>query len=116
MAAALAVAVPAAAQQHWDSHRVRAVETTTPPILDGIFEEREWGRGALIDALVQQEPNEGAPATEDTEIYLLYDAETLYIGIRAWDRSGTVTATEMRRDSDSWPSLSILGIRAWPVS
>ncbi|MEM7415061.1 MAG: DUF5916 domain-containing protein [Gemmatimonadota bacterium] len=99
-AAVLAVAVPASAQQHWESHRVRAVETTTPPILDGIFEEREWGRGALIDALVQQEPNEGAPATEDTEIYLLYDAETLYIGIRAWDRSGTVTATEMRRDSD----------------
>lgn len=91
----------ASAQLNWSDFQVRAVETDTPPILDGIFEEREWGRGALIEGLVQQEPNEGAPATEETEIYLMYDAETLYIGVRAWDRSGLgVTATEMRRDSD----------------
>ncbi len=89
----------AAAQTNRDDYRLRAVPTATPPVIDGIFDEQEWGRGALVDALIQQEPNEGAPATEDTEIYVLYDAETLYIGVRAWD-SGEVVATEMRRDSD----------------
>jgi len=88
-----------AAQVVRTDYRVRAVETAVAPVLDGLLEEEVWGRGALIDALVQQEPIEGAPATERTEIYLLYDAETLYIGVRAWD-SGSVTATEMRRDSD----------------
>jgi uncharacterized protein DUF5916 len=89
------------AQVSWDSHQVRAMETGAPPLLDGFLREGEWGRGGLIEHLVQQEPNEGEPATEQTEIYVLYDAETLYIGVRAWDTSSQgVTATEMRRDSD----------------
>src|SRR5690606_30488378 len=53
------------------------------------------------DAFVQQEPNEGAPASERTEVRLLYDAESLYLGVRAFDSSPDgPTATEMRRDSE----------------
>lgn len=91
----------AEAQQLGDEYRTQATRTETAPVLDGVLEEDIWGPAGLIDELIQQEPSEGAPATEDTEIYLLYDAETLYIGIRAWQRSGHgVIATEMRRDSD----------------
>ncbi|MGB1779658.1 MAG: DUF5916 domain-containing protein [Longimicrobiales bacterium] len=89
------------AQQAGEGYRIRAVRTEVAPVLDGILEEHVWGRGGLIDELIQQEPLEGARATEDTEIHLLYDAETLYIGVRAWERSEHgVVATEMRRDSD----------------
>jgi len=89
------------AQQAGDGYRVRAVRTDVAPVLDGLLEEHIWGRAGLIDELIQQEPIEGARATEDTEIHLLYDAETLYIGVRAWERSEHgVVATEMRRDSD----------------
>ena len=89
------------AQQVQPDYRIRAVRTQVAPVLDGILEENVWGRGGLIDELIQQEPVEGARATEDTEISLLYDAETLYIGVRAWERSEYgVVATEMRRDSD----------------
>jgi hypothetical protein len=97
--AAIVLPVSASAQVAWQDYRVRAVRTETQPVLDGFLEQEVWGRGGLIDELIQQEPLEGAPATERTEIYLLYDARTLYFGIRAFD-SGTVTATEMRRDSD----------------
>ncbi len=89
------------AQQRGVEQRIRATRTDVAPTLDGILEEHVWGRGGVIDELVQQEPNEGARASEDTEIYLLYDPETLYIGVRAWERSEYgVVATEMRRDSD----------------
>jgi hypothetical protein len=98
MSLALAPA-SARAQSSWDQYRVRAVATDVAPVLDGYLEEEVWGRGGLIDALVQQEPVEGAPATERTEIHMLYDAQTLYVGVRAWD-SGRPVATEMRRDSD----------------
>jgi hypothetical protein len=97
--AAIVLPASASAQVAWQDYRVRAVRTETQPVLDGFLEQEVWGRGGLIDELIQQEPLEGAPATERTEIYLLYDARTLYVGIRAFD-SGTVTATEMRRDSD----------------
>ncbi len=89
------------AQQGRGDYRIRAIRTDIAPVLDGVLEEHVWGRGALIDELIQQEPIEGARATEDTEIHILYDAETLYIGVRAWERSDYgVVATEMRRDSD----------------
>ena len=89
------------AQQAGNEYRARATRTDVAPVLDGILEQEVWGPAGLIDELIQQEPVEGAPATEDTEIYLLYDAQTLYIGVRAWERSDHgVVATEMRRDSD----------------
>ena len=97
----LSAVQPVLGQASWNSHQVRATETQIPPLLDGFLQEGEWGRGGLIERLIQQEPNEGAPATERTEVFMLYDAETLYIGVRAWDsETGGVTATEMRRDSD----------------
>jgi hypothetical protein len=93
---------PASAQvTNADRYQVRAALTEFPPVLDGIIDEATWGAAGRIDQFVQQEPNEGAPSSERTEIYLLYDAETLYVGVRAWDSSSDgVIATEMRRDSE----------------
>ena len=90
---------PLSAQVAWDTYQVRPTLAATPPVLDGYLEMELWGGGGVIEELVQQEPVEGAAATERTEIYLLYDAQNLYVGVRAFD-SGAVTATEMRRDSD----------------
>jgi hypothetical protein len=96
------LARPASAQvTNADQYQVRATLAETPPVLDGIIDEATWGAAGRIDQFVQQQPNEGAPSTERTEIYLLYDAETLYVGVRAWDSAADgVTATEMRRDSE----------------
>ena len=37
----------------------------------------------MIDTFVQEEPVEGAPATEKTEVRVAYDSEKLYFGIHA---------------------------------
>lgn len=90
-----------AAQESWDRYRVSAVHTAAPPTMDGVLDEGVWERAGRLEDFVQQEPDEGAPSTERTEVYVLYDAENLYLGVRAWDSSpGGVTATEMRRDSE----------------
>jgi hypothetical protein len=34
---------------------------------------------------IQNDPNEGAPATHDTEVRVLYDDEALYLGVFARD-------------------------------
>lgn len=97
----VSLAEPAEAQVNWDTYRVRAVRAAAPPVLDGILDEATWGAAGRIDQFIQQEPEEGAPPTERTEVYILFDAENLYLGLRAWDSSPQgVTATEMRRDSD----------------
>jgi hypothetical protein len=103
----LAAAAPAAraqAQEHDHSGReqyqIVAKRAPRPPVVDGVLDEPVWRDAAMFDNFTQQEPSDGAPATERTEVRVLYDAEHLYIGVRAYDSvpSGVI-ATEMRRDS-----------------
>lgn len=53
--------------------------------LDGILSEPCWSRASAIRSLTQQEPMEGQPASEATHVMVLYDRESLYVGVRAMD-------------------------------
>jgi hypothetical protein len=107
VAVALALgATPLYAQVHQhepggrERYRVEPTPTAEAPLVDGVLDDLVWQKAALIDSFTQQEPVEGEPATERTEVRLLYDARALYIGVRAYDSDpAAVIATEMRRDS-----------------
>ena len=45
-----------------------AVRTAQAPNIDGHLDDALWLSAALIDTFVQEEPVEGAPATERTEV------------------------------------------------
>ncbi len=57
------------------------------------------GDATLITDFVQQAPLDGAPATEETEVYLAYDTEHIYVGIRA-HYSDTTLIRANRSDRD----------------
>ena len=83
-----------------EQYRVEPRRVETAPRIDGSLDEEMWLSAATIDTFVQQEPAEGAPATERTVVRLIYDANALYIGVQAFDTEPDgVIATEMRRDS-----------------
>ncbi|MCH7564504.1 MAG: carbohydrate binding family 9 domain-containing protein [Gemmatimonadetes bacterium] len=80
---------------------IEAVRVEKGPILDGILDDAVWRFAPMVEQFVQQEPEEGDPATERTEVRVLYDARHLYIGVHAFDSDPSgIIATEMRRDSD----------------
>lgn len=60
--------------------RIRPTRTMTPPTIDGRLTDDVWRTATMITELVQQSPLDGAPATEETEIYLAYDRDHLYFG------------------------------------
>jgi hypothetical protein len=67
--------------------------------LDGLLTEESWAAAPAIDRLTQQEPAEGQPASEETEIRVLYDQENLYVGIRAMDSEpDRIVARILQRD------------------
>src|SRR5688572_11319417 len=76
-----------------------AQKTTERPRIDGVLDEAAWATAPVVDKFVQQEPQEGQPASDRTEVRVLYDEGRLYIGIHAFS-SLAVSATEMRRDAD----------------
>src|SRR5215216_7503349 len=67
------------------TRRIKAVRTTEEIRIDGVLNETAWNQAAPASGFRQQEPSEGASATEQTEVRVLYDDKHLYLGIRAHD-------------------------------
>lgn len=81
---------------------VRATRAARPPSIDGRLDEEIYLEVQPIDGFIQQEPTEGAPATEPTEVWLLYDDRNLYITARCYDsRPDLDVLTELRRDHNN---------------
>jgi len=95
----LAAQAPSA-DDHANRPRAVAVERTTPIVLDGVLSEPEWSAGTPATGFRQQQPREGEPASQRTEVRFAYDAEALYVGARMWDSLGArgVRTRLTRRD------------------
>ena len=80
---------------------VRAVRLATGIRLDGVLDEPAYETVPALDDFIQQEPNEGAPASEKTEAWVLFDATNIYISARLWDSAppSAWVANEMQRDT-----------------
>jgi hypothetical protein len=86
--------MPAFAQQ-----TVRAVRVTSPIQIDGRLDEEIYASVPPMTDFVQQEPVEGTPATERTEVWFLFDDDNVYVVARCWESDpDRIIATEMRRD------------------
>jgi len=83
-----------------DGHAtVRAFPLDEPLEVDGRLDEAIYARIPPIDDFLQQEPEEGAPATERTEAWIFFDADYVYVAGRMWDsHPERMVANEMRRD------------------
>jgi hypothetical protein len=103
--AAVALADSAAAQSG-ASHTPRAAMTATrvsrAPVIDGRLDDEAWQGIAAASTFTQQDPNEGQPATERTELRIAYDDEALYIGARMYDTEPSLIARRLSsRDDES---------------
>ena len=79
---------------------VRAVRLTQPLRIDGRLEEPIYTDLVPIADFIQQEPQEGAVASERTEVWLTYDDDNVYVSVRCWETHPERTVRrEMRRDN-----------------
>ena len=68
-------------------------------VADGRLSEPEWQQAEILTDFVQQEPVEGAPSNYRSEIRLLYDDETLYLGAMLYDdEPDKLVMNELKRD------------------
>jgi hypothetical protein len=80
--AALSQAVQAAEAPNGASARAAvAVRVDQPPAIDGRLDEPVWQTAPVLDGFVQRIPRDGAPASEDTEVRVLFDAQAVYVGV-----------------------------------
>ncbi|MCY3745246.1 MAG: DUF5916 domain-containing protein [Acidobacteria bacterium] len=76
---------------------LRAFGLSEPITVDGVLDDPVYDQVPAAGGFLQQEPNEGAPASESTRVWVLYDAENLYIAADL-EHPGPLMAGERRRD------------------
>ena len=54
-------------------------------IVDGKLDEAVWGRAVPATDFIQQDPDNGQPATEQTEVRIVYTPDALYMGVICFD-------------------------------
>ncbi len=78
-----------------------SVEEGREPKIDGLVNDDAWLAMEPYKGFTQQEPIEGAPASEETEVRVLLGRTTLYIGVIAFDSEpDQILVTESRRDGE----------------
>ena len=81
---------------------LRPTRTEVRPDIDGRLDDLVWRNALRITEFVQESPLEGAPASEDTEVWISYDSQNLYVAVHAhYDDPGIMRATRVDRDQ-SW--------------
>ena len=81
---------------------LRAFRLAEPLTVDGVLDDPVYEQVPAADGFLQQEPNEGAPASESTRVWVFYDADSLYIAADLEEEHPErLMASEMRRDHRS---------------
>ncbi len=79
--------------------RAEAIFTDSPPVIDGVLDDVVWRRAQVITNFIQSTPDEGQPATERTEVRILFDEGMIYIAAFCYDRNPElIVANVLRRD------------------
>jgi len=67
------------------SKTVRITKISSPPIIDGLFQDAAWEGVPIISDFIQDEPYNMAVPTEKTEIKIAYDEQSIYIAARLFN-------------------------------
>lgn len=89
-----------------------ATRVNEPPALDGdVIGDPVWQQATPADTFWQEQPQEGQPASERTEVRVVYTADTLFVGVVNYDRDWKdIIVSDARRDSplDNTDSFQII--------
>ena len=92
--------IGADAQTERELPRMSIHQTSEEIKVDGILDEPVWQNVEPIRQLYQIQPDQGEPATEQSEVRIMYDGKKLYFGFIFYDSEmDKIVANDMRRDS-----------------
>ena len=91
---------------------VRAIKLATPLKLDGVLDDAVYTSEAPFDGMLQVVPDYGKPASEKSEIWIMYDRENMYLSCRCWDASPPEewVVNELRRDTGGLRNNEHIGV------
>ena len=86
----------------WAQPTATAARVAEPPTLDGnVLDDPAWRVAPVISGFRQEQPDEGQPSSENTEVRIVFTGDTLYVGVVCYDRApSSIIVSDSRRDAD----------------
>lgn len=86
-----------------------------PPKIDGSLDEAIWRSAAPVDGFIQRSPRGGEPASQRSEVRIVYDRDAIYVGVRNFDTAPDSIAQQLgRRDaSDIYSDWFFVGFDSY---
>jgi hypothetical protein len=99
--ASICSAQPSASASAGAANVTTASRSAEAPTLDGdVLGDAAWAKATPISAFWQEQPDEGQPVSERTEVRVIFTKDTLYIGAVMYDREPkSITVSDARRDA-----------------
>ncbi|MGH9219894.1 MAG: DUF5916 domain-containing protein [Vicinamibacterales bacterium] len=95
----LLLAVEAQAQSERPEIRAYRLAAGESIVLDGAPDESVWQRAVPATNFLQRDPDNGAPASEKTEVRVLFDRDRIVLGITCFDSEpDRLLGNQMQRD------------------
>ncbi|NOX48245.1 MAG: carbohydrate binding family 9 domain-containing protein [Chlorobi bacterium] len=87
--------------QHSEPATLKAFKIQDKIKFDGVLSEDAWQEAPHINNFTQRDLNFGEPVSERTEVAVLYDQNTLYLGVWCYQEDvSKIVAKNMNRDFD----------------
>ena len=83
------------------SPTLTATRVQQAPTLDGdVVGDPVWQQAVPVSGFWQEQPDEGQPASERTDVRIVFTADALYVGVVCYDRTpGAIIVSDARRDA-----------------
>ncbi len=93
--------------------QIQAIRAVDPPIIDGKLDDACWQR--LPDASEFVYSETGTPAAEETEAWICYDSNNIYVAFRCYDsKPDKIVAQQVKRGgSIATDDRVIIGVDPW---
>ena len=87
----------------------RLAPDATPPVIDGKVDDAAWESVVPHTTFTQQDPRLGEPATERTEVRLLFAEKTVYVSFICFDADPSkIIMSQARRDASLAETDSVI--------
>ena len=84
-------------------------DADTAPVIDGKVDDAIWKTVTPFDHFIQQDPQQGAPATEDTEVRVVFSKTHLYVSFVCIDSDPSkIIVSQAKRDSSLTDTDSVI--------
>jgi len=89
---------------------LQAVKISSPPIIDGLLNDAAWQNVAPAVDFIQRFPNYGLPASQRTEVRIIYDNTAIYIGAYLYDDPTLIRKQITARDEEQQKDLDYFSV------